>query len=348
MKQSAIEKFKKEMKTAGSKKGYLSQRFYTGVQGITVKMIDHSKNPYRSIYEMALSCWGHYIEKWETSTPEQRFFIVCNSLFGNTLPLALESPQFTFAIEGCSRASFDQIARARLGVCFSAMGVRDNSHYNFPFRIPNSISENKSLQNEVEQIVKRINQVYDDIVKYRNGNWQAARCILPMNMCYNFSMSINLLSLINLCSKRMSFCEQEDTVAVAWLLRNEMSTKFPLLSYFLMPACDRVGKCLYSQNYKMSSLFGELFSPCHRNPSDNKKSNPVFNSACSDSELIGKQLGIDISKAVNFSHKKIKEMIESIYNMLDDNYDGYMVNQVIADTMGDILSEKDYKLFKEN
>ena len=273
--------------------------FFDGVEGITCKMIDHSKNPYKAMFAMATSTWGtenEWSDKWSRTPVEGRINVVKAVLEGSTLPLALEEPSFCFEISGVSRASFDQTARVRIGAALGSMGVRDNSRIDAGFRIPNELSKNGQLKAEIIAHITAIKDLYGKIIENK-GSWQAARAVLPMGMTHNFTITINYMSLRGQCARRLCFAEQEDTVATFWLMREELKKKFPWLAAWLRPACDFRGKCLYHKSYSMSEMFGCLFKECGRNPCDATDEYALFNNACSDKKTIESQLMIQIPEA---------------------------------------------------
>ena len=139
MKMSSKNDLRKAMGTLPNQDPELETKFFKGVTGITVELLDHNINPYKAMFIMATSCWGKKINKWADCTPEDRFTVVKAVLDGQALPLALEAPNFTFAIEGLSRAAFDQFARTRIGACFSAKGMRDNNWKDAAMRIPTAL-----------------------------------------------------------------------------------------------------------------------------------------------------------------------------------------------------------------
>jgi len=291
-----IEELRKLMGTHFNLGKIKQDPFVIGCEGIKVKMIDWPRNPYRAMYVLATSCWGDKIDKWSQTEPKYRFQVVQAVLNGEALPLALEVPQFTFVIEGPSRAAFDQIARARLGVVFSARGMRDNSWAGCEFRIPNNIVSNKGISNIYKGVFREVILAYSQAT-INKSSWQAARAILPMNVVYGWSMAINFQALRGLCANRMKFCEQEDTVATAWLLAKEVKKKFPLLGLYLRPGCDWRGICQYHQSYSLSEMFGCLFKECGRHPCPGKTDNySIFNKSCSSIELIEKQLDLHLER----------------------------------------------------
>ena len=189
MKNDEINELRKIMGTLPDSKSEFKTDFYKGVSGMkdAVKIIDYSKNPYKAMYILATACWGKKIDKWENTSIEGRYMVIKAVLTKNALPLAYEAPQFTFAVENISRWSFDQIARARLGIVFSSRGTRDNSHEDAGFFIHDDIYEDEELRKEFIETAKKCKEVYKKIVDKGNGNWQSARSILPISNTHAFS-----------------------------------------------------------------------------------------------------------------------------------------------------------------
>mgnify|MGYP001563592153 CR=1 FL=1 len=272
--------------------------FFSGVEGISVKMIDYPHNPYKGIFTIATSTWGDSIDKWRSVSSQNRFLVVDAVLSGQALPTAMESPNFTFAVEGCSRSAFDQIARSRVGMGFGSMGWRDNDHSDIGFRIPHSIYQNTSKYQKITEVCLAAKKVYHELVTEGNENWQDARSVLPISAIHRFSMVTNYLALKGFCGNRLKFCEQADTVATAWLMREELEKRFPLLALYLRPSCDWGHVCQYHKAYSLSEAFGCLFKSCGRNPDKSGRDYSTFNYSCSDESLISAQLQIKIPSAV--------------------------------------------------
>jgi len=292
-----IEELRKAMGTNPQEKTPLITEFHEGVRDITVELFDWPTNPYKAIFNMATSTWGTKMNKWPEISPESRYWVVKAVLEFRSLPNAMESASFTFGIEGCSRSAFDQIARARIGAVFGSMGWRDNDHSNIGFRVPQSVWDNAESLADFKMTAKIAKENYHQLVNKGTSNWQDARSLIPISACHSFTMAMNYMALRNFCNKRLKFCEQADTVAVAWLVRERILEKFPLLGSYLRPSCDNKGFCEYHSEYEMSEAFGCLFKECGRNPCKAKDNYSTFNNSCSDKKVIQKQLGIYIPEA---------------------------------------------------
>lgn len=339
-----LNNLRETMGTLPSQSPELKTEFVKGAEGIKVELIDYNRNPYKAMYVLATSCWGSSINKWAETSPENRFLVVKAVLERQALPLALEVPNFTFAVEGPSRAAFDQLARTRVGAVFSAKGMRDNNWKDASIRVPSSLwpSEEEFSLAEIEDPtydtrkdaiiaakdkVTRFNKiketlsgnkaVYADIVDVGKGSWQAARSVLNLYVVYGYSVCYNYSSLRNVCANRMKFCEMEDVVATAWLMANEVSNVFPLLGSYLRPGCDFAHKCQYHKSYYLSELFGCLFKECGRNACDNDDGYAEFNETCTDVNVLENQTHLHITRPsewIDYTWETLSERDKELFS----------------------------------
>jgi len=266
-------------------------RFFRDLEPLRVELVSYTRNPYKPMVEMALMTWGEKGKKWELLSPETRFYVVKQVLQRKALPLALEAPKFNFYIEGVTRACFDQIARARIGVVFAAKGFKDNNLTHVDFIIPHIFNEEDAKK--VEELYKNIKSLYDYLRKKYPG-W-AARYIMPMGTKYNFFMSIDYAALQQLCANRMETTEQVDTVALAWMLREKVKEKFPLLAEYLRPQCDWVRRDRTLEVNGFSEILGVPHVSDGRWPGfDKVKVKYEWDVPCTDIKYIEKVLGIKI------------------------------------------------------
>jgi thymidylate synthase ThyX len=292
-----IEQLRTVMGTNPKEKTPLKTDFYEGVRGIKVELLDFPKNPYKAIFDMATATWGTKMDKWPAATPEARFWVVKSVLEFKSLPNAMETASMTFGIEGPSRSSFDQVARARIGVVIGSMGWRDNDHSDIGFRVPQAIWDNNDALGRFKGTCRVAKLNYHWLVSQGIANWQDARSFLPISACHSYTIAFTYMSLRNFASKRQKFCEQADTVATAWLIREAVKGVSPIMASYLRPGCDNSHVCGYHSEYAMSEAFGCLFKECGRNPCKAKDNYATFNKSCSDKDLIAKQLGIFIPNA---------------------------------------------------
>jgi thymidylate synthase ThyX len=287
-----ISKLREIMKTNPKEKTPLKTKYYPGVKGVNVELFDHPVNPYKPIFNMATSTWGTKTNKWPDATPEARFWVVKAVLDFRSLPNAMESISFTFGVEGPSRSSFDQVARARIGAVVGSMGWRDNDHSDIGFRVPQEVYENPEAFSRFMKSTGAAKENYHWLVNQGQASWQDARAYLPISACHSYTIAFNYMALRGFMNKRLKFCEQADTVATAWLMRERIKEKFPLLASYFRPSCDGRKSCEYHQEYEMSEAFGCLFKECGRNPCKATDNYATFNKSCTDRNLLEEQLEI--------------------------------------------------------
>lgn len=244
--------------------------YYRGGDAVSVELINPTPftNFYAGMYSMATQTWGGPWDsgrtKWNNATVEDRQLVTQAILQRQALPLALEHPQFLFEIKGCSRSAFDQIARARLGVTFSSMGTRDNAHGDFSVVVPPPIYDDPTLMKAFKRTIEESKRTYCELLR-EGRSWQDARAVLPQSMVHRFNMNINYAALSTLLGKRLQFCEQPDTVAVAWKMLEELNRYYAVLALPLRPSCDFAKKCTYHQE-NLGEHFTSLFNGCGRWP----------------------------------------------------------------------------------
>jgi thymidylate synthase ThyX len=320
-KSQTIDEMREVMGTAPSARPKKQTRIINGCTELEVDIIDHSRNPFKSIVAAACATWGDddYKPKWEQLSPENRYKVVLASVTGNTLPQALESVQFTFRVKGLPRHTFDQHARARIGTTFFSVGSRDNNKLDASVILYPKLYERVMKDPHLKNFFYEMKDVYEKLLENK-GSWQIARAVLPMCYHHPYYFSQNYLALQGQCSRRMMFCEEFGIVGLHWKIQHKIMKEIsPLLAEYLRPACDKAKKCVYAKSYGLSNAFGCLFAGCGRWPAGTKYA--TFNESCTDVEKLEEQLGFHIIRSDEW---------------LDYNYVPY-----------DDLDPKDKKLFEE-
>ena len=316
MKPDEIIKLRQVMGTDPARAPERSDQIVVGCQGITVEMIDYPSNPYEAIFEGVTATWGDRMtwgHKWDRASPEGRLRTLLAVLSRKTLPEILEGPKFTFAIDGPSRACFDQFARHRIGVGINSVGTRDNNWLDASLRIPHEIDDDLEQLEAHRKAFFFAKEAYAYTVNTAKESWQSARFILPMGTTHRWIMTANYLALQNMSFQRMKFCEQFDTVGTMWLMWFEVHQEFPLLSAFMRPGCDWAKGCQYHQTYSLSELFGALFKGCGRHLVKDGEKYAEFNRACSTIGEVERDIGVLIPRP--------QEWGRIVYNaILDDPY----------------------------
>lgn len=149
------------------------------IKNIEVKLITHTPNPELVVATaMRQSRFRGGIMKLNIKEDEVKHLINLALELGHFS--VFEHVSFTFAIEGISRACSHQFVRHRL-FSFTQQSQRYVKEQCFDFTVPRSIENNKELFHEYLNLMKRINILYEKMVK-AGIPAEDARFILP-NAC---------------------------------------------------------------------------------------------------------------------------------------------------------------------
>lgn len=292
MRRQMIDDLRRAMLTLPQDRPPKQTTFYRGVENIIVRLVDWPVNPYKAIFTITTATWGNVwqLGKWRACSPDARFYVVLACLSGKSLPNGMEAPSFTFEIAGLSRSAYDQIARLRLGAVIGSMGIRDNNHSDIDYRIPEGVWRQEPAREAMIVQLLAAKDAYVDALERGQAHWQDARAVMPMSACHRFALAINYAALRGFMGKRLMACEQADTVATAWLMRERIHERWPLLAAFLRPSCDGVRRCTYHDDSTLSEAFGCLFRGCGRWPEATDEY-ATFNESCSDYATMAQQAG---------------------------------------------------------
>jgi thymidylate synthase (FAD) len=118
----------------------------------------------------------------------------------------LEHLQFTFSVEGLSRAALGQLTRHR-HQSFSVQSQRyvkfgsDSRSEGFDYIIPDKIADNQDAEIHFTSLMKTL-QSYYDLFRDFGIPAEDARSVLPMASACNLTLSANLRSILDFYSKR--------------------------------------------------------------------------------------------------------------------------------------------------
>ena len=269
---AALDGYREELGTTAHRDAEPTTHFLRGAERTEVELISGPENPYRDMFVHAGQTWGTPYEskmtEWERATTEQRMERVFHTLTRQNLPLALELPDFYFEVRGASRIAFDQIARMRIGVTFSSEGTRDNDVADIPVMVPPRIYDDEALSRTFGSAVTQAKRSYADLVS-AGVPWADARHLIPQGIIHRFAIDINYAALSTFLGKRMRFCMDFATVAVAWKMYEEVKKKYAVLAVPLRPECDYAQKCTYRAEGRAGEAYSNLFKGCGRWPDPN-------------------------------------------------------------------------------
>lgn len=140
----------------------------------------------------------------EEGTDADRLF---RHIVGSGHTSTLEHIQFTFAIEGLSRAALAQLTRHRVGFGYSVQSQRyvsdasDKKKGGFQFVIPPRVQDNPEALQVYLQTMQQLQEAYDQLRELRIPS-EDARFVLPNAAATNLTLTANLRALLDFYGKR--------------------------------------------------------------------------------------------------------------------------------------------------
>lgn len=149
---------------------------------------------------------------------------------------------FTFHIEGVSRALLAQLTRHR-HAGYAVRSQRYCSEDGFEYVIPKSVKDNPALCVEYIKLMDKINSFYLFAQKHDIPN-EDARMVLPNACCTTLEFTVNLRSFMNICHERLCMRAQWEIRALVKEMVKLVVEQVPQLKPYLVPKCEKYGKDL--------------------------------------------------------------------------------------------------------
>ncbi|HXF50717.1 MAG TPA: FAD-dependent thymidylate synthase [Dehalococcoidia bacterium] len=223
----------------------------TASNRIQVKLLDHTKDPIRSLYLAYRTAYSaltpqqidERIESKRISREQMIDFIEKRLETGHSSPL--EQCWFEFAISGVSRAFSHQFVRHRMGISFEQQSQRyvPFKKGEFPYTIPDSVVR-AGFAEKMEEMFDRLGQLYQEMLD-AGVPAEDARFLIPNAANTNFKIVVNFQELLHIADLRLCTRAQWEFRKVVSLMRAEIHKKFPELARYLQPKCGerRWGYC---------------------------------------------------------------------------------------------------------
>ena len=190
-----------------------------------------TENPILAIEEAASNCYN------SEATGDGKIMAHCIKS-GHTS--VTEFCDFTFHIEGVSRALSHQLVRHRLA-SYAQRSQRYCSEGSFSFITPNSIESNVSAHLKYMDLIEKINDTYELLQEFGIPN-EDARMVLPNACETQIEVKMNLRTLMNFMNERLCSCAQWEIRNLAWEMRKQVLLQVPELDSYLVPKCEKYGK----------------------------------------------------------------------------------------------------------
>ena len=190
-----------------------------------------TENPILAIEEAASNCYN------SEPTGDGKIMKHCIKS-GHTS--VTEFCDFTFHIEGISRALSHQLVRHRMA-SYAQRSQRYVSESEFDYVIPKSIKSNQGAFEEYTELMYQITDTYRLLQEMGIPN-EDARMVLP-NACETvIEVKMNLRALMNFMNERLCTCAQWEIRELALAMKKAIIERAPELEPYLVPKCEKYGK----------------------------------------------------------------------------------------------------------
>ena len=211
-----------------------------------VKLISTTQNLRDILYTGARTCYnaGSPIDMFEevNNIPPDKKLKLINGCIKSNHQSILEHSQFTFAIEGVSRALTHQLVRHR-HCSFSQQSQRYvNLEGTFDYVTPKALQDEGDLQGYFTECMQQAYESYTELIN-KGVKPEDARAVLPNACCTNMVITLNLRSLIHLCNERLCTRAQLEIRQLVQLMVKEVLKENEWLKPYLQPKCESLGYC---------------------------------------------------------------------------------------------------------
>lgn len=217
-----------------------------------VKLIAHTPFGVNVAYNAARTCYkeGSPIDAWlEHETTLKQMYALLNECFKSGHHSVFEHINFTFAIEGISRACSHQLVRHR-HCSFSQQSQRYVKFNEINFYEPNGILCNREADAIYNNFLKVVEETYNKLIELEVRP-EDARCVLPNATLTNITMTLNLRELIHICNLRLCNRAQKEIRELVKLMVDEvLSTEYHWCKSYLQPKCEILGFCTEKNSCK--------------------------------------------------------------------------------------------------
>ena len=223
-----------------------------------VELTRITKDPILAIEEAASNCYN------SEPTGDGKIMKHCIKS-GHTS--VTEFCDFTFHIEGVSRALSHQLVRHRLA-SYAQRSQRYCSEDGFDYVTPKTIPSDSPARVIYDNAMSYLADTYKLLQELGIPN-EDARMVLPNACETQIEVKMNLRALMNFMNERLCTCAQWEIRELAQKMRNAVIEQVPELADYLVPKCEKNGKEFGACNESKSRSCGrhprlaEIFEDYH-------------------------------------------------------------------------------------
>lgn len=226
---------------------------------ISVKLTRITEDPILAIEEAASNCYN------SEATGDGKIMNHCIKS-GHTS--VTEFCDFTFHIEGVSRALSHQLVRHRMA-SYAQRSQRYCSENGFAYVKPRTIKADSPAEVIYNNAMDYLSNTYKLLQELDIPN-EDARMVLPNACETQIEVKMNLRALMNFMNERLCSCAQWEIRELAMKMRNAIIEKVPELMPYLVPKCEKNGPQFGACNESKSRSCGrhprlqEIFDCYHK------------------------------------------------------------------------------------
>lgn len=231
-------------------------RFVDKLNAVKVVMLDYP-DPERAKKVLVNFSEGSWFENfYEQATEEQKNDAVHDLLSGAMLGQGLEALQFTFLVSGLDLQDSHAIVRNRIGVSFLQQSQAVQPFTDSDILVPRAFTKHDDLLQRYKRWCYLGKQLYQDMLETEDISITDARLAMPKTVPVWINVSCNLMTLLQIYSKRAD--SQEEYVAlniVVEKMKELVVEKFPYMKGYFVSSCDKK-TCLHCKpSYKCNCIF---------------------------------------------------------------------------------------------
>ena len=185
-----------------------------------------TENPIGAIEEAACNCYNS----------EPTGGKIMKSCYKSGHHSVLEFADFTFHIEGVSRALSHQLVRHRLA-SYAQRSQRYCGENGFEYVIPHTVEKDEETKHTFTSLMGYIDMLYKRLQDAGVPN-EDARYILPNACTTCIEVKMNFRTLIHFMNERLCARAQWEIRQMALLMKRCIEEQYPELAKYLVPKCE--------------------------------------------------------------------------------------------------------------
>ena len=185
-----------------------------------------TENPIGAIEEAACNCYDS----------EPTGGKIMKSCYKSGHHSVLEFADFTFHIEGVSRALTHQLVRHRLA-SYAQRSQRYCGENGFEYVIPHTVEKDENTKHTFTSLMGYIDMLYKRLQDVGVPN-EDARYILPNACTTCIEVKMNFRTLIHFMNERLCTRAQWEIRQMALLMKKAVEEQYPELAKYLVPKCE--------------------------------------------------------------------------------------------------------------